>query len=286
MNLNEGFQLFKERYPDKKIGFNKFSKLRPKQAVLAGASGTHTVCVCLIHQNNRFMYQAMKFENLKEKLNVNDVSDFLVHIQCNPPNISCWLGECNECGQVKVIELKSKIENILDEECIEEIKYQKWVTVDRSHLETVIKPVAEFVEEFCSSLTKFQRHQFLTDRQQAYYQETKRTLKKGELLVQCDFSENYSYKVQDEPQPWHWNNDMVTLHTTVGYHINDKGDLEHINYVAISENNTHDAVAVQLYLRKFLDFAKTKITGLSKVIYWSDGCAAQYKNRKVKSRLN
>ena len=67
MNLNEGFQLFKERYPDKKIGFNKFSELRPKQAVLAGASGTHTVCVCLIHQNNRFMYQAMKFENLKKK---------------------------------------------------------------------------------------------------------------------------------------------------------------------------------------------------------------------------
>ena len=43
-NLRELYQLFKEKYPHEKIGFSKFAELRPKHCVLAGASGTHSVC--------------------------------------------------------------------------------------------------------------------------------------------------------------------------------------------------------------------------------------------------
>ena len=50
-NLREVYREFKESYPDRKIGFSKFAELRPKHCVLAGASGTHSVCVCTIHQN-------------------------------------------------------------------------------------------------------------------------------------------------------------------------------------------------------------------------------------------
>ena len=42
---------FKERFPDRKIGFSKFAELRPKHCVLVGASGTHSVCVCTVHQD-------------------------------------------------------------------------------------------------------------------------------------------------------------------------------------------------------------------------------------------
>ena len=48
-DLRGVYREFKERYPDHKIGFSKFAKLRPKHCVLAGASGTHSVCVCTIH---------------------------------------------------------------------------------------------------------------------------------------------------------------------------------------------------------------------------------------------
>ena len=39
------------------------------------------------------------------------------------------------------------------------------------------------------------------------YKEGKTELKEGELLVVCDFAENYSFVVQDEIQSFHWNND-------------------------------------------------------------------------------
>jgi hypothetical protein len=50
-NLKELFELSKTTYPDEKIGFSKFAEQRPKHCVLAGGSGTHSVCVCTTHQN-------------------------------------------------------------------------------------------------------------------------------------------------------------------------------------------------------------------------------------------
>ena len=59
-NLKELFQSFMLKYPDCKDGFSKFAELRPKECVLAGASGTHTVCVCIIHQNVKLMIEGQK----------------------------------------------------------------------------------------------------------------------------------------------------------------------------------------------------------------------------------
>lgn len=54
-NLKELHQRFREIYPVDKVGFSKFASLRPKNCVLAGASGTHTICVCAMHQNIKLM---------------------------------------------------------------------------------------------------------------------------------------------------------------------------------------------------------------------------------------
>ena len=63
-NLREIYQLFKERFPSQSVGFSKFAKLRPKHCVLAGASGTHAVCVCTIHQNVKLMMVGGKIAEL------------------------------------------------------------------------------------------------------------------------------------------------------------------------------------------------------------------------------
>lgn len=54
-NVKELYELFRLRYPEKQIGFSMFAFLRPRHYVLAGASGTHTVCVCSMHQNIKLM---------------------------------------------------------------------------------------------------------------------------------------------------------------------------------------------------------------------------------------
>ena len=41
--------------PDVKVGFSTFAMLRPKWRVPGGSSGTHNVCVCTYHQNEKLM---------------------------------------------------------------------------------------------------------------------------------------------------------------------------------------------------------------------------------------
>lgn len=54
-NLKELYKLFRNINPEDKMGFSKFASLRPRHCVSAGASGTHTSCVCAIHQNVKLM---------------------------------------------------------------------------------------------------------------------------------------------------------------------------------------------------------------------------------------
>lgn len=55
LNLKEIYVYFKDEHPDVRVGFSKFASLRPKQCVLAGSSGTHSICVCPYHQNLKLM---------------------------------------------------------------------------------------------------------------------------------------------------------------------------------------------------------------------------------------
>ena len=48
----------------------------------------------------------------------------------------------------------------------------------------------------------------------------------------------------------------------------------------VSESNKHDAVAVHLFQKVLIEFLANKIEKPQKIIYFSDGCAAQNKNRK------
>lgn len=45
-NLRELYAIFKDQHSSDHIGVSKFASLCPQHCVLAGASGTHTVCVC------------------------------------------------------------------------------------------------------------------------------------------------------------------------------------------------------------------------------------------------
>ena len=62
-NLKEIFQKFKEQHPTVKVGFSKFAMLCPKECVLAGASGTYSVCVCIAHNNIKLMMHGSSIAN-------------------------------------------------------------------------------------------------------------------------------------------------------------------------------------------------------------------------------
>jgi hypothetical protein len=197
-NLREVYLEFKERFPDHNVRFSKFAELRPKHCVLAGASGTHTVCVCTIHQNVKLMSLEMQIPQLPT------YHHCLAKIVCNPPHPRCYLGECDVCPGIET--LKGELLTHFDESDVEQIVYKQWVSTDRSTLETFCSPILDFVDTFCEKVELLRPHSFIATEQASFYGTRKATLKKGEFLVTADFSENYSFILQDAIQGFHWNN--------------------------------------------------------------------------------
>ena len=100
------------------------------------------------------------------------------------------------------------------------------------------------------------------------------------LQVQADFSENYAFVLQDAVQGFHWNYSQATVHPFVIYY-QQSGEERYISYVIISDCMHHDTVAVYLFQKNLITFLKQVLhTAPKKIIYFSDGAASQYKNRK------
>ena len=70
-SIKELFNCFVTKYPEAKTKLTSFYSLKPKWCVQAGKSGTHTVCVCAIHQNVVLLCDA-----------INRSTKILFHILC------------------------------------------------------------------------------------------------------------------------------------------------------------------------------------------------------------
>ena len=279
-NLKELYHRFKSTNPTEQIGFSKFAELRPKHCVLAGASGTHSVCVCTIHQNVKLMIIGAKLPNLTvfEDTPTLTYHHCLAKMICNPPLPNCYLNKCSCCPGIS--KLKEQLVKSLDDDMIDSVVYKQWLSVDRSTLETLSATSEKFVERFCEKLELLLTHSFIATQQSSFYNESKSSLKPGEILVTADFSENYAFVLQDAVQGFHWNNSQATIHPFVVYY-RDTEKVGHLSFVAISDCLKHDTVAVHLFQKKLISVLKTRFPlQIKKMVYFSDGAASQYKNRK------
>lgn len=98
------------------------------------------------------------------------------------------------------------------------MKYGVWTSTDRSTLLTVQENVDDFVENFREKLLKLNPHSFITKKQTEFIKSRKLNLSSSEVMVNFDFSENYSYVVQDAAQAFHFNNDQCTEFPVLYYY--------------------------------------------------------------------
>lgn len=278
-NLRESYRFYKEQHPNFKVSFSKFAQLRPRQCILPGAHGTHTVCVCLYHENVKLMIDGANINKLSANsdLVLSNYNDCLAQIICNPPSPDCYLLLCAMCpGINKIIKY---LEELFDAEYVEHITYKQWVTIDRTNLEILQSSVEDFLDKFSSKLLALLPHTFIAQQQSLFLKERKEQLEPGECIVSGDFSENYAFVIQNSVQGVHWNNRQATIHPFVIYY-KDNDIVKHINYAAISECLKHDTIAVHLFQTDLIKLMKKEIADIKKIIYFSDGASAQYKNIK------
>lgn len=142
-----------------------------------------------------------------------------------------------------------------------------------------MQPVDEFVTNFYEKMEKLVTHDFIKTQQSSYLKHTKNNLGNGEAVIVCDFSENYTFVLQDAVQSSYWNNNQATIHPFVIYYV-ESGELKNRSFIIISEVLEHNTIAVQVFISKLMRFLENEKMQLKKAIFMSDGAASQYKNRK------
>ena len=284
--LREAFHHFHEIIPGHKIGLSKFMELRPKHVVLPSSSGTHTVCVCLYHQNPKLMISGSQISSAPEfKTLIGPewnsevkVQHLLARLTCNPALEACWLGACETCSEFPSI-LKEEILDVFEQLDIENVSYKTWISTDRTEFITVTEEVCDFVDSLIEKLDVLKTHDFIYKQQASYFNETKDNLEEGSTIAVGDFSENFSFVIQDAVQGNHWSKDQATLHPFVCY-TNSGGYPLTIPVLFISDHLTHDTIAVYAFQKRLNNLLDEKFRLRSKMIYFSDGCGKQYKNKK------
>lgn len=160
-------------------------------------------------------------------------------LMCSDPTPTCYLDECKNCP--KVNGLSSKLKKLLRNAIIESLEFKTWKFVDRTTSQMQKLPVSEFVDLLCERLKALKPHHSIATEQTAYVKGRKENLVEGEILVQCDFSDNYSFVAQDAAQSFHYNNEQCTVHPAV-YYYRQGSDIRHRSLVLLSDSFVHDTV--------------------------------------------
>ena len=258
-----------------KIGLSKFCSLRPPWCLTVDSAGSHSVCVCEVHQNLKLMVAALP--------GTIDYKDILMKCVCNVESRDCMLHYCSNCpGRDSLKEMLEEMFDQANTDLDDTVNYQQWTHGGQSKLQTVEQTVSDFIDSLCDSAEKATAHHYTAKSQAAYLRHLKETLPPTEnAIVLLDFAENYSFICQDAVQGFHWETAQATLHPfAIYYRPTAEDDLLCISACIISDDREHVAGTVHLFIKVIVQFLKEQLPGLNKIIYFSDGAAAQYKNCK------
>lgn len=275
-NLKELYDAFIKTHPDMKddIKLAKFCALRPKYCKFAGSSGSHSVCVCTIHQNVKLMVEKVP--------DVYNYRELIEKVVCSVDNSVCMLRKCTACpGKDGLVEyLEEVFYSNYGGDPDDRMNYTCWVSTDRSNIEKHTCDLSAFIDTLADKVDKLTPHHHIARVQSAFLSSLKEKITHGEAIVIMDFAENYSFVVQDASQSFHWNNLQATLHPAVVY-FRQNDTLQHKSIVVISDHMKHNNLAVYSIIDTIMPTIKSTVPELKHIHFFTDGCGGQYKNYKM-----
>lgn len=266
-----------------KQSFSTFYRYKPFY-VLSPNSRTRDTCMCIKHSNIGLILQSLKANGAVSYKNIEEVTNIF---SCNTTSFDCMYGNCANCKTVHVYydERKSG----------DQITWWKWVRIDhkyqKSGREITTKKttkqeqqgiVNKLISEFETEIVKFKLHYYNWKEQQRQYRQCVNSLKDGEIVILCDFSENYECKYSKEIQATHFgaSKNSITIHTGAIF-FKDKFQ----TFATLSDSTCHEPDAIWAHLLPILKHAKEKYP-INVIHFFSDGPTSQYRQKKNFYLLN
>ena len=258
--LNEAHAIFLSENPENSICRSKFCQLRPTDVFLS-STAEQIVCACVIHENAQFLCDSAGFGSSEA---------FIEEHLCTVPKEECRQMLCDECP--------------IKNNCVPFVHpsytLKKWIS---GNMETLTLTTEQFKTEFKEKMIKFGEHLYLKRVQSRALKSDKDMLKPGEVLIQCDFAENYSIKFRVEPMEFHWANTQgVAIFTAVVYYRQSDNQLVSKSYAVVSDCTKNTTLEMANCISKILTDLINKDINYSKLVkIWSDGAGKHFKNRYV-----
>lgn len=252
--------------------FSHFASLVPDEIIYAGDPGSHNICVCIEHENIR-----LKLAALNKNINYRDLIAAAV---CDTDSIACMLHQCNKCPNILAIEIFFENFDIFWDRPA--ITFKSWDTKKdtRASLISVTEETQKFKETLLKEVWNLTEHHFIAQTQKNYLNDSKNNLDNDACIVLMDFSENYSFIIQNSIQAFYYNNNQATIHPFVIYFKKTDDNLLHEkSFCVISNTKDHWAHTIHAFEDTFLSVIKAEYSWIKKIRYFSDGAPAQYKNK-------
>lgn len=270
------------------ISLDNFKKLRPFW-VKKRPNYTRDTCLCKDHTNFELMLKKLHYYKVTETPNVRE---FMTSICCDIRNEKCVYQECSKCKEV----------NLFCTEPDKKISYESWVRrtdtrqgakgktfvvnlTEKTKIECTLETL---IKKFQDSIPKFFQHQFRTWHQFEALSKTKKSLKKKEVYIVSDFSQNYEGKYSRQIHSAHFgaSKKQISILTGGFYYLNESDNLCFSSFASVSDCLNHESHAVWAMLNPAISQIKKVVPDVEKIIFQSDGPTAQVKNKNMFFLLN
>ena len=133
-------------------------------------------------------------------------------------------------------------------------------------------------DKYISMLEFMSFHQFSKIWQMKQFNLSKQNLRKGQIILVHDFSQNIILYAQGELQGAHWDHEQITVHPTVCFYVCNNGFLVREEVIHISKERKHDHHGVDIFRDKMLAHLLSEGVRIDKLIEWTDNAGNQYKS--------
>ena len=138
--------------------------------------------------------------------------------------------------------------------------------------------LAHLLSLFIRSVSDMSLHFFHFHWQALQFDECKKQLQDGDVMLIMDFATNYSHHKQDKVHGAFWCRWQMTLHPVVAYYPCPKkcGHLVRDEIMLLSGDPIHDSVAVNAFVDKALAHLTQNEVTIERIVMWSDNAGQQY----------
>lgn len=243
-----------------KISHATFCRKKPTSIAHVNFS-SRSVCLCQKHQNF-----ALKLRCLK---------NYKVSTVTSPDKF------------MDTYNTEEKLSTLLQGINMTTIRYQEWKRKkmsdgkERMRVVDLELPRGEFIEVMTKTYKDFASHIHKVIEQYKGLKHMKERLPVNHVLIQMDFSENYTCQSLEEIQSAYWNATAITLHPTVIYRKDENGKLFHDSIVFVSEVLQHNASMVLAIIKKVVEHVKKSDSNVKGMHFWTDSPTSQYRNKTM-----